>query len=117
MANSRRAELEAPTVAVFGLGYVRLPLALDLCKKCRTIGYDLSENKVDAYPRHIDPTAEVATESLKATTKLEATTDPRRLSIADYLIVAVLTPVNEALGESPSGPAQCPLDAYVSKHG
>ncbi|MBM3642571.1 MAG: nucleotide sugar dehydrogenase, partial [Alphaproteobacteria bacterium] len=53
------------TVAVVGLGYVGLPLAVEFGKKFRTIGYDLSEEKVAAYRRHVDPTGEVSTEDLR----------------------------------------------------
>jgi UDP-N-acetyl-D-galactosamine dehydrogenase len=83
-------------VAVVGLGYVGLPLAVEFGKKQRTIGYDLSAAKVANYKNHIDPTGEVSTETLKAATLLEVTTDPSLLSGADYIIVAVPTPVDIA---------------------
>ena len=57
------------TVAVVGLGYVGLPLAVAFGRKYRTIGFDLSQRKVDAYRRHVDPTGEVSTEELKAATR------------------------------------------------
>ena len=53
-------------VAVVGLGYVGLPLAVEFGKKYRTIGYDLSQAKVDAYRRHADPTGELSTAELNA---------------------------------------------------
>jgi UDP-N-acetyl-D-galactosamine dehydrogenase len=87
------------TVAVVGLGYVGLPLAVEFGKRYPTIGFDLSEEKVAAYREHRDPTGEVATEDLRAAMRpggLEVTTDPRRLASADFLIVAVPTPVDEA---------------------
>lgn len=83
-------------VAVVGLGYVGLPLAVEFGKKYRTIGFDLSQAKVDAYVRHVDPTGEVSTESLKAATGLEPTTDASRLSEADFIVVAVPTPIDDA---------------------
>jgi UDP-N-acetyl-D-galactosamine dehydrogenase len=86
-------------VAVIGLGYVGLPLAIEFGKKFKTIGFDLAENKIEAYKRHIDPTGEVAVEDLGAVVReggLEPTTDPRRLAGADFLIIAVPTPVDEA---------------------
>ncbi len=88
--------LQNKIIAVIGLGYVGLPLAVEFGKKFRTIGYDLSEAKVTAYREHRDPTGEVSTEDLKAATQLECTTDPRCLASADFLIVAVSTPVDEA---------------------
>src|SRR4051812_21844268 len=84
------------TVAVVGLGYVGLPLAIEFGKKHRTIGFDLSEDKVAAYRKHVDPTGEVSTEQFKAAAKLEVTTNPRALREADFIIVAVPTPVDEA---------------------
>ena len=87
---------EAMTVAVVGLGYVGLPLAVEFGKKYSTIGFDLSVEKVDAYRRHVDPTGEVSTEQLKASTKLVATTDAAALKEADFVVVAVPTPVDEA---------------------
>jgi UDP-N-acetyl-D-galactosamine dehydrogenase len=86
-------------VAVIGLGYVGLPLAVEFGKKLKTIGYDLSQTKIDAYSRHVDPTGEVPTEDLEAAVReggLAPTTDPRRIASADFLIIAVPTPVDEA---------------------
>lgn len=84
------------TIAVVGLGYVGLPLAVEFGKRYRTIGYDLSEVKIDAYREHRDPTGEVSTADLQAATQLEVTTDPGRLASADFVIIAVPTPVNAA---------------------
>jgi UDP-N-acetyl-D-galactosamine dehydrogenase len=88
-----------PVVAVVGLGYVGLPLAVEFGKKYTTIGFDLSEAKIAAYRQHRDPTGEVRGEDLKAAMRpggLEVTSDPSRLASADFLIVAVPTPVDEA---------------------
>ncbi len=84
------------TIAVIGLGYVGLPLAVEFGKKMKTVGFDLSEDKVAAYGRHVDPTGEVSTEDLKAAVHLTCSTDPRIISEADFIIVAVPTPVDEA---------------------
>jgi UDP-N-acetyl-D-galactosamine dehydrogenase len=48
-------------VAVVGLGYVGLPLAVEFGKKMTTIGYDLSVEKIEHYRRFCDPTGEVST--------------------------------------------------------
>ena len=66
------------TVAVVGLGYVGLPLAVEFGKKHRTIGFDLSREKVASYARHVDPTGEVTTDDLRAATLLSVGTDRRR---------------------------------------
>jgi len=83
-------------VAVVGLGYVGLPLAVAFGKKFRTIGFDLSEAKVQAYRRHVDPTGEVSTEELRSARLLEVTTDEKQLRHADFIVVAVPTPVDDA---------------------
>ena len=83
-------------IAVIGLGYVGLPLAVEFGKLGPTIGFDLSAEKVAAYKRFVDPTGEVASDDLKAATQLECTTDPARLKEADFIIVAVPTPVDDA---------------------
>ncbi|EHR71964.1 nucleotide sugar dehydrogenase [Burkholderiales bacterium JOSHI_001] len=85
-----------PVVAVVGLGYVGLPLAVEFGKHRRTIGVDLSEPKVAAYKRFVDPTGEVSSEALRAATHLNCTTDGAALADADIIIVAVPTPVDEA---------------------
>ena len=58
--------MEANVVAVVGLGYVGLPLAVEFGKKRPTLGFDLSASKVASYQRHIDPTGELDSEQLKA---------------------------------------------------
>jgi UDP-N-acetyl-D-galactosamine dehydrogenase len=83
-------------VAVVGLGYVGLPLAVEFGRKFRTIGFDLSQAKVDAYRRGEDPTGEVSRETLAAAERLEVTTDPAALAAADFIVVAVPTPVDDA---------------------
>jgi UDP-N-acetyl-D-galactosamine dehydrogenase len=83
-------------VAVVGLGYVGLPLAVEFGKKGKTIGYDLSERKIESYKRFIDPTGEVSNEALKAAKNLTVSTDPAELSLADHIIVSVPTPVDVA---------------------
>ncbi len=83
-------------VAVVGLGYVGLPLAVEFGKKQRTIGYDLSAAKVENYKKHIDPTGEVTTGELRAASHLTVTTDATELSLADHIVVAVPTPVDIA---------------------
>ena len=59
------------TVAVVGLGYVGLPLAVALGKKLPTIGFDVNEQKLRTYRAGTDPSSEVAAEDLAAASKLE----------------------------------------------
>jgi len=83
-------------VAVVGLGYVGLPLAVEFGKKVKTIGYDPSESKIESYKRFIDPTGEVSNENFQAAKNLTVSTDPAELSLADHIIVSVPTPVDVA---------------------
>jgi UDP-N-acetyl-D-galactosamine dehydrogenase len=90
---------EKTCIAVIGLGYVGLPLAVEFGKRYKTIGFDLSEAKIASYLEYRDPTGEVCTKDLQAAIRpggLEVTTDPCRLASADFLIVAVPTPVDAA---------------------
>lgn len=88
--------MSAQIVAVVGLGYVGLPLAVEFGKKIETIGYDLSETKIGHYRNHHDPTGEVSSADLKAATKLSVSCDSSTLARADFIIVAVPTPVDAA---------------------
>src|SRR4051794_26030623 len=83
-------------VAVVGLGYVGLPLAVEFGKKQQTIGYDLSSSKIESYKKFIDPTGEVSFDDLKASVHFTPTTNAAELSQSDYIVVAVPTPVDLA---------------------
>src|SRR5690242_20043889 len=87
---------QSPTVAVVGLGYVGLPLALEFGKRYRTIGYDRAEAKVASYLARRDPTGQVSREEFDASKRIEFTADPAALNQADYLVVAVPTPIDAA---------------------
>ncbi|MBP1764434.1 MAG: nucleotide sugar dehydrogenase [Firmicutes bacterium] len=80
-------------LAVVGLGYVGLPLAIAFADEVRTIGFDINREKVNLYKQGMDLTREVGNEKIKQTS-LEFTTDPVRLKVAKIIIVAVPTPVN-----------------------
>ncbi|WP_428415526.1 nucleotide sugar dehydrogenase [Methylibium sp.] len=83
-------------VAVVGLGYVGLPLAVAFGQQMRTIGFDISEVKVNACQEGADPSRELSFERMRAATLLSYTTDPVALRDADYIVVAVPTPVDDA---------------------
>ena len=87
---------DSTVVAVIGLGYVGLPLAVEFGKRHSTIGFDLSEAKVAAYRSGVDPTGEVHGDQLRAANGLRFTTDAAELRKADFIVVAVPTPVDEA---------------------
>ena len=84
------------TIAVVGLGYVGLPLAVEFGKKYSTTGFDLSATKIAAYRKGIDPTGEVTPDALRAAKGLRFTTDATELRNADFIVVAVPTPVDAA---------------------
>jgi UDP-N-acetyl-D-glucosamine/UDP-N-acetyl-D-galactosamine dehydrogenase len=88
--------VKSSVVAVVGLGYVGLPLAVEFGKHYRTIGFDLSVAKVQAYRDFVDPTGEVSGDDLRAAKHLECTTEARMLREADFIVVAVPTPVDAA---------------------
>ena len=83
-------------VAVVGLGYVGLPLAVAFGRKVRTIGFDVSAAKIAAYREHLDPTGEVSADEIRGALHLEVTADPALLKQATAIIVAVPTPVDAA---------------------
>lgn len=83
-------------IAVVGLGYVGLPLAVEFGKLGPTIGFDLSASKVESYKKFVDPAGEVSTEQLRAASHLSVTTDPAALAQADYILIGVPTPVDIA---------------------
>lgn len=85
-----------PTVAVVGLGYVGLPLAVTFGAQFRTIGFDIKEEAVASYRKGFDPNGEVSGEEFAGAPHITFTNDPALLSEADYLIVAVPTPIDTA---------------------
>ncbi len=85
--------MDVSTVAVVGLGYVGLPLAVAFGKKIECIGFDISSEKIDNFRRHCDPTGEVSEEDFRLAKNLSFTTDPSELKKAQMIIVAVPTPI------------------------
>ena len=81
-------------IAIIGLGYVGLPLAVEFGKQYPTLGFDVKEDRVAALQAGHDATGEVAPEDLAAAGRLEFTTDAARLSEADVYIIAVPTPID-----------------------
>ena len=81
------------SLALVGLGYVGLPIAIAFAKKVNVIGFDFNEKKIELYRRGIDPTKEVGDDVIKDTT-VNFTSDPAELKRAKFIIAAVPTPVN-----------------------
>ena len=80
-------------LALVGLGYVGMPIAVEFAKHIPVIGFDINEKRVNEYRNGIDSTNEVG-EAIKDT-KVDFTADPIRLKEAKFIVVAVPTPVNE----------------------
>ena len=81
-------------IAVVGLGYVGLPVAVAFGKKGRIIGFDINEHRINTLKQGIDYTKEVESQDLLEA-DIDFTNDPSRLREADFIIVAVPTPITE----------------------
>lgn len=80
-------------LALVGLGYVGMPIAVEFAKHIKVIGFDINEKRVEEYKNGIDATNEIG-EAIKSTA-VEFTADPKRLREACFIIVAVPTPVKD----------------------
>jgi UDP-N-acetyl-D-galactosamine dehydrogenase len=91
-----KPETTLATVAVIGLGYVGLPVAVAFGRQRPTIGYDLSRKRVENLKHRVDATGEVSGAELAEARFWHPTSDPAELARADFIIVAVPTPINAA---------------------
>lgn len=82
------------SIAVIGLGYVGLPIALKFAKKVKVIGFDINEKRVEMMQQHIDPSKELPSEEFDHT-DITFTSNPDDLKAAGFYIVAVPTPIDE----------------------
>lgn len=81
-------------LALIGLGYVGMPIAVEFAKHVQVIGFNHNEKRIQQYKSGIDPTHEVGDEVIAATT-VDFTSDEKRISEAKFIIVAVPTPIKE----------------------
>ena len=81
-------------LALVGLGYVGMPIAVEFAKHVKVIGFNHNENRIQQYKSGIDPTNEVGNEVISKTT-VDFTSDEKRLAEAKFIIVAVPTPVKD----------------------
>src|SRR6478735_5122598 len=86
--------LEQEKIAVIGLGYVGLPVAIAFGRKLSTVGFDIRQRRVDQLKQGHDDTLEVSDEQLASARLLEMTADPARLADCTFYIVAVPTPID-----------------------
>ena len=82
-------------LALIGLGYVGLPLAVEFGKKFDTVGFDIKEERLDMLRRGVDATLETAREDLAAAHRLKYTSNPDDLRDRDIFIITVPTPVDK----------------------
>lgn len=80
-------------IAIVGLGYVGMPIAVAFAKKVEVVGFDNNQNKIELYKNGIDPTNEIGNEGIKKTT-VDFTSDEKKLREAKFHIIAVPTPIN-----------------------
>jgi UDP-N-acetyl-D-galactosamine dehydrogenase len=83
-----------PKICVVGLGYVGLPLAIELAKYFDVTGFDINESRIKNLISGFDHTGESDTQTLKSSS-LRYTSDPSRIKEADFIIIAVPTPIDE----------------------
>ena len=84
-----------PTIAVIGLGYVGLPLAVEFGKHYKTIGFDINQNRISDLRQGIDATLEVEKEELVSSSNLTFSSNVDDLKSANVYIVTVPTPVDD----------------------
>lgn len=90
------ANKQGRSIAVVGLGYVGLPIAVAFGKHGPVVGFDVNKAKIQELRDGVDRTGEVSSEDLRAA-RVRYTSEPTDLKTADFIIVAVPTPINEAL--------------------
>src|SRR5579883_3659362 len=83
-------------VAVIGLGYVGLPLAVGFGRHLPTLGFDINTARIAELKQHRDHTLETTPEELRAATQLAFSTDPAALKACNVFIVTVPTPIGRA---------------------
>ncbi len=83
------------TIAIIGLGYVGLPLAVEFGKKFNTLGFDINQGRIDELKSGYDRTLEVDSDQLKSSTQLNYTADLVDLKKANFFIVTVPTPIDK----------------------
>ena len=81
-------------IGVIGLGYVGLPLSVELGKKYKTIGYDINKQRINNLRNKIDYTNEISSKELKKSKNLNFTNNLKEISKCNFFIIAVPTPRN-----------------------
>lgn len=87
-------EFEAPKIAILGMGYVGLPLAIAFARHFEVVGFDIDSDRILALQNGVDATQEVHSDDLKASDKLILTNNTQDLADCSVYIVTVPTPVD-----------------------
>jgi len=96
LQKAEKEMMDDKKLAIVGLGYVGLPLAVHFARRYPTVGFDLKPEIIDNAKNHEDPTGEVSRADFEQAIHFTPTTDPKMLSDADIIIVAVPTPIDKA---------------------
>lgn len=88
-------QLSELKIAIIGLGYVGLPLAVEFGKKVSVLGFDIHQKRIDELQSGQDHTLEVSPKELKQATHLSYTTNLQQLADCNFFIVTVPTPIDE----------------------
>lgn len=88
-------QLEQLKIAIIGLGYVGLPLAVEFGKHVATVGFDINLERIQALKNGIDHTLEVSEQQLKQTNFLNYSSDIQQLAESNFYIVTVPTPIDD----------------------
>ena len=91
-------ELSNIKLAIIGLGYVGLPLAVEFAKTRSVLGFDINSSRVASLQKGEDATLEISSESLKAASSLTFSSDLDALKMCNCFIVTVPTPVDDQNG-------------------
>src|SRR5690625_2130591 len=93
MSLFEKLQAKEASMAIIGLGYVGLPLAVEFAKKYNVIGYDVNQEKLDQYMGGTDVTDEVGDEAIRETT-MQFTSNEADIREAKFFVVSVPTPIN-----------------------
>lgn len=109
--------LETTKLAIVGLGYVGLPLAVEFGKKIPVVGFDINEPRIKALKSGTDSTLEVSDDELKEAIKLSYTSDVNELKSCNVYIVTVPTPIDKSKNPdlTPLVKASAMLGTVISK--
>ena len=81
-------------IAIIGLGYVGLPLAIEFGKKFETFGFDIDQNRINELNKGIDKTGEASKRNIQSEIKLSFTSNSKDISKCNIIIVSVPTPIS-----------------------